>query len=511
MLAWINGTPHVLLSGQWCILEPSAPAAPSASLRCASVQQYVEPVGVYNLRVTDRDGVVLQSLSGSGVVALEYIPQSAEPEVERAEARREDGASVLVVNRPNVIEPARVAILDDTDLARTAENNLRTAFSRAAHHQEHPEDAAGPIYWEFELEPGDGYWRSEIKAGDVALEEGGLGWQWRGRAVALRLLIERWPFFEGPRTQIPLSNGNGTNVTSALTVYNHDDSGTGHDTHVAIGTSGVTGALPCRAEVEITNTNATAKRTYDLFVGAHSWGGVTTFAPTLEAESATALTTTSVPSNASYSNGQARTLTWNGTSETALARFALSSSLLAACRGGYYRLFARFTTFPPAVWLRASVQLFDVTTIWEGEQKLLATNQELQELGVYQLPPYLAGESSVAGLSILLTGYIPSGASQSITLDYLYLMPVQRYRHYRPRGYGLEQNTLVRETTDGVIRSEGWSGGSIGHYVGYGGPLVLWPGRAQRLYLLHRCDDGTAEPLRTLGVRLWHRPRRMVL
>ncbi len=467
-------------------------------------------MGVYNLRVTDGTNV-LQNLFGTGIAVLEYLPTPGEFESEHGQAS-EYGSEVLVVNQPNAVEPCRVAVLDDTTLARTVENNLRTAFARAAHHQRSPQDAAGPIYWEFEISPGDGYWRSEIKAGGIELEEGGLGWQWRGKAIALRILIERLPFFEGPRTAVPLSNGNGSNNTSGLTVYNHDDGGAGHDTHVAIGTAGVTGAIPCAAEIEITNSTADSKRTYDLYVGVHSWGGVTSFTPTLEAEAAAPLTSTSIVSNAAHSNGQARTLNWSGSGESLICRFPLSSALLSAARGGYYRVFVRFASLPaPDTWLRLSVQLFDVTTIWEGEQIQLATNQEMQDLGVYQLPPYLAGQSGVGGLSFLLTGYHPGAGAHAITIDYLYLMPVQRFRHYRPRGYGLEQGTLLRETTEGVIRSEGWVEGAIGHYIGYGAPLALWPKRDQRIYILQRCDDGTAPPLRTLSVKLWHRPRRMML
>jgi|GEM_PF-2392800 len=468
---------------------------------------------IYNLRVVDSTGAVLQSLSTSSVVPLDYIPQSSDPETEVGTARDFERTELLTVTQPNITESLRVAVLDSTTLARTVENALRAAFARAMHHQRHPEDAAGPIYWEFELVAGEGYWRSEILAGSVQLDEGALGWQWRGKAIALVIMIERWPFFEGPRTQVALTNGNGTNTTAALTIYNHDDGHTGHDSWVTVPAANVTGALPCRAEIEIANTaSGFSSRAYDLYVGVQSWGDPTGFTPALEGEAATALTTSSVPNNTDWSGGSARSFTWSGTAETPLGRFALSSALLAAARGGYFRVFARFTQNPPSdTWLRASVQLFDVTTITEGQQLLLATNQELQDLGVFQLPPYLPGETGLAGLSILLTGYSPAGSSRSVVVDYLYLLPLQRFRHFRPRGYGLDSGTLVRETVEGAIRSEGWAGGNVGHYIGYGEPLMLWPGRTQRIHILHRAASGGAEPLRTLTVRLWHRPRRGAL
>jgi hypothetical protein len=467
-------------------------------------------MGVYNGRITDRDGTVLVNLGTSTVRLIEYAPQPAEPEPERGQPAPW-GVSVLAVNRPNVVESARVAVLGDNTTARTTERGVATAFARAAHHQEHPEDAAGPIYWEFELFPGDGYWRTEIKSGSVELGERALGVFWTGQAIELRLLFERQPFFEGPQTAVALSNGNGTNVTSGITVRNHEDGGAGDDTFVSIGTSGVTGALPTPAEIRIESLSAPPKRAYDLFVGVHSWGGVSAFAPALEAESAETLTGFSTQSGASYSNGSARTFTWSGTAETLLARFTLSSALLSACRGGWFRVFARIPSVPvQTIILRLRTQLFSVTTLAEGDPVQLQPGLELQDIGAFQLPPYLGGETSLAGLSFLLSGEAPGGTG-SLPLDFMYLMPLQSYRHYRPRGYGLAQNTAVRELPDGTIRSEGWAGGNIGHYVGDGSPLMLWPGQAQRLYFLQRCDDGTAPIDRELRVQLWHRPRRVLL
>lgn len=469
-------------------------------------------MGVYNIRVTDRNGTVLQSLvtSSAGRV-LEYLPASPEPEAERLPNTGDAGAVIVAVNRPNAIDAARYVVLDSTSTAQTVARNLEAIFRRAAHHQARPQDAAGPIYWELEVTPGAGYWRSELKRGHVELEPGALSWGYSGKAMVLRLLVEREPVFHGPLTAVPLSNGNGTNTTSALTVWNHDDGGAGHDSYVAIGSSGVTGALPTPAEIGITNVTAT-DRTYDVFVGANAWGDPATFNPVIEAESLTPFTTSAVLTGSSYSNNQARSLSWSGSAETVLATATLSSAQLAACAGGYFRLFARFTANPAGdTWLRANLLLFGLTRLWEGEQVLLETNQHLQDLGVFPLPPYLPGESGLNDLTLQLTGYATAGGSKAITVDYLYWMPLRSYRHYRPKGYGLAQSARILEQANGVIRSDGWAGGAIGHYIGYGGPLWLWPGRAQRLHILQRADDGTAAIDRQLAVQVWHRPRRLTL
>ena len=54
--------------------------------------------------------------------------------------------------------------------------------------------------------------------------------------------------------------------------------------------------------------------------------------------------------------------------------------------------------------------------------------------------------------------------------------------------------------------------GRFGWYVPRGAPVMLWPGRAQRLYFLqHSSELNVAEIARTMSVRIYHRPRRLTL
>jgi hypothetical protein len=467
---------------------------------------------VYNLKITDGTSTLLALTSG-GVRVLRYTPLIPEAEIARGVSSEEEGAALLAAGRGNVIEPCRIAVTDNNALARTTEETLWRLFRRAEAYALRNEGV--PLYWEFELVSGEGYWRSPLLRGDVRLDEdGALGWQWRGLAVALNLTIERAPWFEGPRTQVPLSNGNGTNVTSALTVYNHDDGGAGHDNYVAIGSSGVTGKLPCRAELELTSTTADARRTYDIYVGHNVWSNPASLPTVLEAENATALTAATTLTSAAYSNGSGRQYTWSTAAETLIARFDLSAALLTAAAGGQFRVFVRFTTAPltAVVWARIKSQLFGLTDLQAEEQRLIAAGIEIQELGTLQLPPYLVGQPNIQGLSLVLTAQNYAGGANALNIDCLFLLPLNGWRHYRPRGYGMDNNVRLVETTDGVIYTDGWgSAGVTGHYTAEGEPLYLIPGVAQRLNILQVTADGTAAIDRTLAVRLWHRPRRAIL
>lgn len=468
-------------------------------------------MGVYNLRITDGTTTLL-SLSSGGVRILTYTPTPPEAEVARGPSSAEEGAALLAVGRPNIIEPCRLAVVDNNTLARTTEQALWRLFRRAEAYELRREGT--PIFWEFEVSPGDGYWRSPLLRGEVRLDEGeGLGWQWRGSAIALNLTIERAPWFEGPRTQIPLSNGNGSNNTAGLTVYNHDDLGGGHDNYVAIAANGVTGTLPCRAELELTSTTADSRRTYEIFVGHNVWSNPATLSTVLEAEAATALTSVANLSGAAYSNGAARNYSWSGAQENLIARFDLSSTLLSAAAGGQFRIMVRFASAPVAhtLWLRIKSQLFGLTELQVEEQRRMTPGVELQELGTLQLPPYLVGQSNIQGLSLVLTAQNTAGGASSLAVDCLFLLPLNGWRHYRPRGYGMENGVKLVETTDGVIYTDGWgTAGLVGHYTAEG-ELYLIPGVAQRLNILQVTADGTAAIDRTMTVRLWHRPRRAIL
>lgn len=457
-----------------------------------------------NIRITNGTTTLL-SLVGASFRTLEYVPQRPEADATRTSPQGGEGAELLAEHFANVVEPARVAVLDDVALARSVEGQLQSLFRQASHRAITGEGEQ--LYWEVELAAGDGYWRSPLVRGDVELEAGALGWQWTGKAMVLRILVERRPYFEGARTAISLSNAHGSG-TSAITVYNHTDGG--NNSWVNIAAAQVGGKLPARAEIELTSTSAGPKRAYTILAGVQSFGDPAALTPSLEAESATPLVTSSTA--AGGSNGSYRTFSWSGAAETSLARFALSSALLAACRGGNFRLFARLQTPPAAgLWLRARVQLFDVTNLRVLDQvEASAADGELQELGSVQLPPYLAGETSVAGLSILLSAQNYAGGANSLNVDFLYLMPLSSFRAYRPKGYGLAQNVRLVDAPEGLY-TDGWAGGRVGHYAAEGAPLMLWPGRTQRVHILQRCDDSTADEDRTLTVRMWYRPRRVHL
>ena len=116
--------------------------------------------------------------------------------------------------------------------------------------------------------------RSEIREMEVKLGRNAMTAYGQAK-LPVTLLVERVPWWEEARVQIPLSNGNGVNNTGGLTVWMRDDAGGGQDNWADIGAGVVGGVLPSPLEIQMRNLSGAA-RGYDNFYIANN-----TFAPTL--------------------------------------------------------------------------------------------------------------------------------------------------------------------------------------------------------------------------------------
>lgn len=100
---------------------------------------------------------------------------------------------------------------------------------------------------------GDGVtYRSELVNGVLELEKGSLT-AFVQNKVEARLILTRQGFWEGPRTALPLSNGNGANNTSGLTIYRLWQRTTKLGAHQTARTP--KGSLPAPLELQLTNTS----------------------------------------------------------------------------------------------------------------------------------------------------------------------------------------------------------------------------------------------------------------
>jgi hypothetical protein len=359
---------------------------------------------------------------------------------------------------------------------------------------------------------GDTY-RSEILYGKIEpVKETGSSAHWADVAIQVLIVWRRRFYWEGAEAELPLANGNGSG-TGGRTIYNHDDGDAGDDNYVAIDGDDVEGVISAPIRLEMTNTYNVSARDYRFYVGLNAFSYPGSLDHILEAEDAAYVNGTT-PASGSASGGYYAALSWGGDTETLLIRWALSTSLLSACAGNYFRLLARFTSNPtsgikitPKITFPTGTPL---TVVGESQEASLNT-RELQDLGALQIPPWLVGETDLMGVDLCLYGRNTGGGS--LNLDFVQLTALDGWRRLVPQGYGA---AYLRRVVDDGIDGKLWvdTGASTdraGYYIGYGRQIHVWPGRDQRLYVLVSDDSGDAEIERTHSLRAYYRPRKLTV
>lgn len=299
--------------------------------------------------------------------------------------------------------------------------------------------------------------------------------------------------------------------TAGVPVSNHTDDD-GHSNYIEMQASEVTGDLPAPVRLEIVNAYVSSNRANTIYAAQNVLSDPAGLDHILEAEDASGGTT--VTGDGACSGGGRKTLSWTGTAEAELLTWTLSTSLLNACRGNYFRLLARFATTPSYtdIWAWFRIK-FSLTTIWEGPPLLLSNLFSLQDLGMVQLPPYLVGAGDLYPLSLVWCVRRATSGTHNLSLDFIQLSPLDGWRRLSPRGYGLASG--VRLVDDGIeeqVYTDGWSpAGKTGHYAASGQPLRVWPNARQRIYFLHDTLTGSAAIDRQLTVKVFYRPRRTTL
>lgn len=428
------------------------------------------------------DGTTTISLTGSGVMLSQYVPST--PEV---------GGNGIV---EPVTEPIEVVIYGaNTTAMRSVLNSIERMFIDA---ERRAMTGTGPrVFLQFQPDGDATAWRSELMAGSVTLDRTAMTVFGQAQVKA-RLLVTRAPYWEGARTQIPLTNGSGTNNTAGLAITNRSTN------WVGCTAAQVTGVLPAPLELQMVNTTGAGRNYENFFAAVNSYS--TGLAHHIEGETGTD-TAGTITSNANCSGSQY--LSFTGT--TLYATFALSSALLNAAAGRYHRLLARFQVIPSSAPLYCTASVWDyynLVPLWVGNEIALDFANYFQDFGALPLPPG-GYRSSWSQLRLRLS--FRSSISQTTGLDYLQFLPADPlcFRHVVQRGMVVANNSVV---VDDGIEGQAYmteSGADNPIYAPKGAPLHVWPNRDQRIYILHDGQGMTANW--TLNVRAYYRPRRLTL
>jgi len=389
---------------------------------------------------------------------------------------------------------------------RSKKEAIRLAFQHAKLHK----DDAQAAWLYFDVDDSGDAWMSKIIQGQVIYDRN-LDRNWRQNKIVATVIIEHKPFWDAmDEVQVPLTNGNGTDVLTGLTVYNHDDGGVSpyHDNWIDIKAADVLGDKPGRTRLEVLNNYAT-NRLNTLWTG-QNFTDPDNLTHIIEGESST---TGTEQNDSSCSNGKYRQYALASGSEYTMFTWSLSDTFLNACKGQYYKIMVRFfSTVPTDVKFRIKL-IYAATTIWQSGQVTMDATRgyQIRDLFTLRLPPWLLGATDLNALTMTMTGQQSTGSSINVNVDFLQVTPLDGWRMLECAGYGIEQNErLIDDGLNEVAYIDDGAGDNkLGILVGYGNPIALYPGKKQRLYfLMHSNISNTAEIARTISVKLFYHPRR---
>ena len=360
-------------------------------------------------------------------------------------------------------------------------------------------------YLEVKLAAGGVIWRSKIVDGWPVYSQEGAGQRARGRmGVTLHLVRANW--WEGPESALALTNLHGTNVTTGLTITNHEDGA--HANSVNIGAASLLGDLPAPARIELSVTTA---ETGTVWAGLNQDSDPTNLKVNYPAEAAGAgsgVTMTVLTDGLYASGGSAKRFAWTGTGITGLVRFTLSAADLARMGGRPFRGVLRFYSQPAGnvwAWWRLLYVAGVTEVIWEGPGQYLSDLMVVQDLPGLFLPPWgVPAGASAPGLTLELAGQSPTAGAHQIELDELYLFPMDGWRKYAPV---IKQWTGLSVNDDSGRDLVQAVGVAMQGHAAEGPGFWLKPGKAARLtFLIGQRLLANIAVVAT--VKVFYRPRR---
>jgi hypothetical protein len=398
----------------------------------------------------------------------------------------------------------------------TVQSNARTirrVIERGAEYEGSQHQRGAPVYIEVQISDADGWWRAAIRDGD--LTEISLDRVLFSGVLPCYLTLERaYGLEKTTEVQVPLSNENGSNNTSGLTVFScNDQSGSAPNKRtnvVKIAAANVAGDLPARCRLEVVNTYNNAISLAHLYVGHNVYSDPAAFNPILEGEAASGAGGSNV-AESTCSGGSYRQFTLSSDGDTDMFTWALSSAFVAQTKG-LFRILARFHALSNTdVWFRPVLYYNNVVPLWYGTPVRPSSSYAMivRDLGEMRLPPWIPGVGSPSALSLRLTGKRAAGVSATVRLDYLLLLPLDGYRYYELVGEVPYLSAVIDDQiNEKAYTQDGSAANRQGNVVAWGDGFRLLPGYDQALHFqAHSNYANIAEITRTMSVKLYYRPR----
>lgn len=362
-------------------------------------------------------------------------------------------------------------------------------------------DGRQKVWLHLRLEDETTPWRSQIYAGELRAADTLLGLWQENVGARGTIALTHVPYFEGDEVELQLSSvANASPATGGVTIHNCKDS-TPRGNYVQIASSQVGGVVPAPVRLELTNNSGASQDYRHFYLAVNALSDPAAFSYVLEGESAVGAVGTVAANN---SGGQVLQFS---TSTATEHEWTLSAAVMEMAAGRPFRILARFDSYTTTEDIFMQPKLQDVNGLidlaWGDEVLLPAAGNQLVDLGVLHLgsrPDYSAWADHRLAIATRVSGAV------TVRLDCLFLMALDAYQYIEQLGYTVANNGVI--TVDGSLGNVHCGGVAI--YSVRGGPLLVFPGLTQRIYIVH--DEGTSAPIaNTFSVRAYHRPRRLLV
>ena len=355
------------------------------------------------------------------------------------------------------------------------------------------------VYINFQVDGESSSNRSFVKNLEVELDESLLRSGFANMKGAIRVFVERDPWWEGPETELQLaSKASTTPATGGKSIHNQNDSGEGN--YIQIAAAQITGTLPTPVKIQMQNTSGGALQYADLYMATNSQSDPANFTHTVECEDRLSGGTITV--NAASSGGNYLALTVNTTAAIAIP---LSAAMVEDCNGRHFRLLL-YQALNVTGDIYVTPQIRDSAGLSAyatgAEIKLTSSDSsKLVDLGSLPIPDAGGDTTGWGALTLYLS--FRSITSQTWYGDFIQVTPTESIRKLVQRDETVANNAyLVDDAIDGAVYRLA-SSVKYPNFIALESPVMLWPNMLQRVYFL----SGLA-PDKTMTVKMWIRARR---
>ena len=383
-------------------------------------------------------------------------------------------------------------------------HKINRAFEQARQRQDDP--FLDRVYLNFLPKDLTDSQRSEILNGNIEFYDETLKYAWANNAVDLRLAIKRRNYWEGALTPIPLTNSNGTDVTSGLILYNCND-GDGSSPNIRENFADIDGAdlkgdLPAPIKIKLVMPYIPNYEVFPIIL-INNRGDPTSIVHMIEGEDAMTSNT-----DADCSGGEYGYASWTTTIEAIL--ISLNTSSFDSFEGGrWYLPFLRLQSIPTIadLWLRIYRGPLYPGTEWINYP---ATGGPQ----IIQFPPLRIGVPEINGMTI--PGWVKVKTSttgtKTLNVDYIGFIPFDGVRYYEFGYISLSDPYSIM--IDDPYINQAYEIQYSSPYTEvpllmHGTALEVVPNRNARVYLL--LAGTTAKVSIGSTLQLWYRPRRLSL